>query len=113
MTRAGRVYYPKSYLDWRDSVRKHLKEGDTNLEGPVVVAVEQVRQAPKKSKLTHPPGDADNYLKAILDAITRAGGWWKDDVQVVYAITRKRWTQSGEDPHTAVEIYEIDEDTRP
>lgn len=106
VTRWG-VYYGKLYTAWRDLAKEHLADGGINWEGPVMVVMEHVVKRPKTTKLDYPMPDVDNYAKATLDAITRKGGYWMDDKQVVYLIASKRWTFNDEDPHTLVEIYEL------
>ena len=47
--------------------------------------------------------DVDNYGKAALDAINKAGIWW-DDSQVVECTFRKFWAAVGEKPCVEVRI---------
>lgn len=39
--------------------------------------------------------DADNLAKAVLDAITQLGGFWKDDAQVTRLVVTKNYSTLG------------------
>ena len=88
----------------RDAIRRQLPEGWTPLGDPVELSVYLVYP---ERKIDNLPGDAliphterpdaDNLVKSILDAATRAGVWL-DDAQVFDLRVRKfrgrvpRWT---------------------
>jgi len=59
---------------------------------PVRVWVRFAVPRPKTSKLVQPKPDLDNYLKALLDALTRAGNVWEDDHLVADIQATKVWT---------------------
>lgn len=106
VTRWG-TYHAKPYKQWLDAAEAHLP-GLTDLIGPdanLLVIVESICTRAKTSKLVRPKGDADNYAKGPLDAITHSSGYWKDDVQVVDLVSRKRFAAKGEPARTVVHIY--------
>jgi Holliday junction resolvase RusA-like endonuclease len=55
--------------------------------------------------LIGPKPDIDNFLKAALDAVTKVGGYWEDDHQIVWVTANKRWCHEGEEPHTTVQFF--------
>jgi len=59
---------------------------------PVRVWVRFAVPKPKTTKLVQPKPDLDNYLKALLDALTRAGNVWEDDHLVADIRATKVWT---------------------
>lgn len=110
VTRTGHAYTPsgpigpyKAALGLRAAAEAR-RRGWTLTEGPVRVLVECVFSRPA-SHLTAAgefraaapgfpglrAGDVDNLGKAVLDAITRGGGVWKDDAQVVELTVAKRY----------------------
>lgn len=108
----GRAYFKKAYQQWRKAAEKELGTGPEAHAGPLLVAVELVTEQPGKSSLTHPRYDCDNAVKGPLDALSKVEGYWLDDKQVAYLLVRKRWADRGEEPHTIVEAYALNEDTR-
>jgi Holliday junction resolvase RusA-like endonuclease len=60
------------------------------------VAVEVIVRRPASTKKRRPKGDRDNFEKGVFDAITQAGGWWKDDDQIVEGPFLKRWAKDDE-----------------
>lgn len=122
-TRQGHVYTPSGAvgpykaaigLQAAATARRH---GWKVTEGPVQVWIECVFARPPSHltasgelRKTAPPfpglrnGDVDNLGKAVLDAITRGGGVWKDDAQVVELTVAKRYGAAG---RTAVEIRRL------
>lgn len=107
VTRWG-VYYSKTYSSWKKLAEENTASGPLELAAttPLVVIVESVCKKAKSSKLAFPKGDTDNYAKGPLDVITKAEGYWCDDKQVVWLLSGKRFAAPGEDPHTAVHIYQ-------
>lgn len=73
------------------------------LEGPLGVVVQVVCTKPRTSKLDMPRQDVDNFAKAILDALTKAGAWL-DDAQVARLTIEKRFAAKGEAGHVSIEI---------
>lgn len=102
----GTAYSPKEYKDWMDNAVGAVLEETTfdqkmsPLEGPLTVALVFTVARPKTTKLSAPKPDVDNYAKAILDAMTKAGVW-HDDSQVEFLAIKKMW---GEEDSIDVEV---------
>jgi len=105
VTRWG-TYYSKTYKAWKEAAERSLQPGTLHLGAdiPLIVIVRVIARRPKSTKLTTPRGDLDNYVKAPLDVITKVGGYWKDDTQVVSIISWKRFAEEDEQPRTEVDI---------
>ena len=100
MTKGGHVYTPDSAMDWKEAVsvacRLRVKETITR---PVRLAVYFCFPMPKRIKagggvsphVSKP--DADNLLKAVMDAMTWANVW-TDDALVFSSVTEK-WYHEG------------------
>lgn len=95
------AYYAKPYARFKHAagVLVAYAYRGPRLSGPLSCVAEFVVRRPKKTKLSHPKPDIDNYLKAALDACNRIV--WDDDAQVcgLRDGTCKRWTEPGEEPH--------------
>ena len=104
--RVGRwgTYYPKTYRKWRDETEEMLKRfadvSEPVERGPVYVVIHTVAKRPQRLTRGFPRGDVDNFAKAALDAVTRAGLIWHDDDQVIVLSIGKRYAEPGEQPHT-------------
>lgn len=107
MTRWGETYYPKGYEAWRQAAGPHIPRIPAPLNGAVGVVVESVLPPFKTVTRDYPGGDVDNYAKSVLDIVTKTGGVWNDDAQVVVLSSSKRFTRDGEEPHTYVYIREV------
>jgi Holliday junction resolvase RusA-like endonuclease len=95
------VYTEPGYRTWLDEAIRQIKllhapYPDAPFEGDVWVAVEVIVRKPKTTKRRRPHGDRDNFEKGVFDAITKAGGWWKDDDQIVEGPFLKRWANDDE-----------------
>ncbi|MEF3309300.1 RusA family crossover junction endodeoxyribonuclease [Paenibacillus sp. GYB004] len=113
-----RLYDPKKSRDYKDYIRLAAAEHapPALLEGPLAMMVTAFRPIPKsfsqKKAVAAERGeilptskpDADNYLKAVKDALK--GVIWKDDSQVVDAYVRKRY---GVRPRIEIKIRQIGE----
>ena len=89
-------------------------------EGIVRVTVEAVASRPKRLlRKGDPEGrmwrpakpDADNVLKAVLDALVNAGVL-RDDVQAVEVIARSWYASKGEGPSVEVNVQPMREEGR-
>jgi len=98
----AQVYTSPGYREWLDKAVPLLKAADPMLPPnvrklPVRIEIEVRIKRPKSTKRQQPAGDNDNYEKGVWDAMTKAGGWWVDDTQIVENRTVKRWT-NGDEP---------------
>lgn len=90
------AYNDPDYTKWKTEVARQLVQmpkPDESLKNIRLRCHFEVEQ-PKKTKLSTPRGDVDNYAKGLMDAITQAN-WWKDDSQVVHLSTSKSWAPKG------------------
>lgn len=123
-TRGGRMYTPdgrglkvyKTAIGYAAASRARRARWEIS-EGPHEVFIEAVFARPpshvakdgslRKTAPTFPGrncGDLDNLEKAVWDAITRGGGVWLDDTQVVGNGGRKRYAAPGEIARLVVTI---------
>jgi len=92
------VYNPSEYKKWLADAQEQLIQQlgpDHPITGPVAVNLVVTVQKPKTSKLPFPKPDIDNFVKAVLDAMTDAQVW-EDDTQVGQLTARKQWGAIGE-----------------
>lgn len=101
ITPAGRrpiasAYSPAEYRQWQEDAHEQLisQINHPELTGPLTVRIHVQVQKPRTSKLSHPSPDVDNYAKAVMDAMTKAGVWL-DDKQVVALTVTKEWGSIG------------------
>lgn len=99
MARSGRVYNPTTADEWKRAVAKACREAGAKFPKGAAVAMDVEFYLPMRGArevgaphLATP--DLDNLLKAVMDAMTRAGVW-ADDSQVFCLTSRK--TISGGD----------------
>lgn len=105
------TYYSKAYTKFRKEAEVELRSlpsGEPTDE-PLFVVTEVICTKPRTGKLSHPKGDIDNYEKSIFDAITKAEKYWRDDRQIVGAMTVKRYAAPGEQSGYHVTAYAIKE----
>jgi len=104
------TYYGKTYKAWKANAERFLMPGTLHLASTarLLVVTQAIVRKPKTSKLVVPRGDTDNYAKGPLDVITKAGGYWVDDQQVLCLISSKRFASKDEQPRTEVHIYTCD-----
>lgn len=86
------AYYPKAYAEWKTEAAALITEARTEppATGPLILTARFAVKRPKSTKLTAPKADIDNYLKALMDAMT-AAEVWEDDAQVVVVNASKEW----------------------
>lgn len=98
VTRFGSVYYGKPYKRFYDAAQAAFATmAAPYTEKPLIWLGEFVIEKPRTGKLDYPRGDADNFAKGPLDAMTKAvEKFWKDDNQVVGMIAFKRYAEPGE-----------------
>jgi Holliday junction resolvase RusA-like endonuclease len=115
----GRHYLPAKSAEYRERIRTAWMQaggpclGDAPLSCSAIFHIARFpthygtgRNAEKirpKYADALPPGDTDNYLKAVLDALSRFA--FADDTQVVcLAGVHKRWADGG-GPRSAIELW--------
>lgn len=106
----ARVYNPSTADEWKDAIRLAAIEHGETFDGPVSLAITFYMPKPKRHKagsqhMTKP--DLDNLVKAVMDALTKAG-WWKDDCQVVSLVASKHYEMKGQElpgAHICALIY--------
>ena len=109
--RAG-VYDPGTADDWKRCIMLFLKRHRPAqpVTGGVIFAIHHYMPRPKShygtgknagvlkadapADYTAKP-DADNLVKAAMDAITQMGGFWLDDSQVIACTITKRYADNG------------------
>lgn len=86
------AYYPRPYTIWQVEAAELLAPHapEVPLEGPLMLEVTFYVERPRTSKLLVPKGDVDNYVKSLMDALTKAE-FWNDDSQVAYLVAKKQW----------------------
>lgn len=107
VTRWG-TYYNDKYKNWMIEAPKHIPVVEKPLEGALAVNMVYKVTKAKTSKRTWPRGDIDNFEKAVLDALTKAGVWGDDD-QVVHVSHTKRFLRPGEVAGVQVRITKGDD----
>lgn len=108
--RVGRygTFYPKKYNEYRGTAQEHLApfRRDKLITGAVKVHCEFIVKKPKNPTNPYPSkGDIDNYVKALLDAVTKAEVFWKDDMQITDLNATKRYCNEGEEPCTKMTAF--------
>lgn len=72
------------------------------------IELEFICKRPKRpSNPDCPRYDIDNLIKSPLDAITHAGMVWKDDIQILECVGKKRYQKDGEDYGTKIKITRL------
>lgn len=94
------TYYDKKYKTFLEEAPRQIRAEalcrsgaiERPLEGPLEMVVHFYVERPKSTKRGTPRYDIDNYLKGIMDAMTKAGVWHDDD-QVSKVLAKKSfWT---------------------
>ena len=114
--RHGNWYTPANSLEYRDRIQAAwMMAGRPSFDAQPLSINAQVYVAHPKShyttagdlkpkhELAIPPGDTDNYAKAIADALNQLA--YKDDTQITcWAAISKHWTQPGLE-HTTIQLW--------
>jgi Holliday junction resolvase RusA-like endonuclease len=103
-----RAYFTGPYKVFRlamiDIVPETIGECFIPYERSLRVDVEIYVKRPKKTKLSAPRADIDNYLKAIFDSLN--GKLWEDDKQIISVYATKQWAQPGEEGYFTLGLEE-------
>lgn len=100
-TRSGHAHTPNKSIrftrDFRILARPHLPKEvlDGSLSISVHFLIQKPKSVPNKRKWPNVRPDLDNYLKAVLDAMSPQGPWkgfWKDDGQIIHVIASKQYS---------------------
>lgn len=110
--RVGRfgTYFSKNYEDFRNecfTFLSKIKKNHPQTESKFIVEIEFICRKPSKPANEYPIGDVDNFLKGPLDALTKVGMFWKDDVQVIDLRGTKRYQETDEAFGMHLKITEI------
>ena len=100
--------YKKFRADMVELIPEIIGNAFVPYDMPLSVDVEIYVKQPKKTKLTAPRGDIDNYLKAIFDSLN---GWlWEDDKQINTVYATKQWAPARYDGgYFTIGVGKIDE----
>ena len=101
------TYFGRPYTIFRQTSQPYADAYNERppIKGPVVILIEIVCTKPKTGKLLHPRGDVDNYVKGVMDVMTKSNKFWNDDVQVVALNAYKRYTDKSTDEAAGSHIY--------
>jgi Holliday junction resolvase RusA-like endonuclease len=97
------AYYTGPYKRWMQEAEVAIPEAEVTHQGNLSVTLDLVCLRPRTTKRDNPRGDIDNYIKAVLDALTKKH-YWNDDDQIVHLYAHKRWPLPDEEPHFRVRI---------
>lgn len=112
VTRYG-AYHTKNYTEFKNEAHRELlklklPKAD---EGMFYVSLEIICKKPRNPSQEYPQGDVDNYVKSYLDAITKAGLVWNDDVQVIGLNAVKRYQEPKEEYGCNITIRKVKDAT--
>jgi len=105
------TYFTKTYIDFRNEMYiflNRIKEKHPVCDKTYAVEIEFICRKPLSPSNPYPVGDVDNFLKGPLDAITKVGMFWVDDVQVLDLRGKKRYQNKGEDFGMNITITELE-----
>ena len=91
------TFYGKRYEKFRREMREVLRAyPEAPLDGPLFIELAFFIPPPKTTKRGWPRGDIDNYIKGPLDSMTKHGGFYSDDDQIVFVTATKHFTKDDE-----------------
>ena len=99
------AYFAGPYKQFRKDMIDMVADilGDWEpIEGAIQVDLELYVKQPKKTKLSAPKADIDNYCKAILDCMNKK--LWVDDTQIVKIYAVKQWATKEEDGYFVIGV---------
>jgi Holliday junction resolvase RusA-like endonuclease len=104
------TYFSKNYEDFRNQCSLFLskiKKQYPPQAGKFKVQILFICHKPANPANSYPRGDVDNFLKGPLDAITKAGMIWEDDIQITRLIGIKRYAKAGEQVGMKITITKL------
>jgi len=108
--RGGRayVYKGKLYAEFLQAALVQVAEQkpEVPLSGDLVCLMEVICTKPRNTKRSRPNGDADNFAKGVMDAMTQ-GGIYDDDDSLVSITVVKRWAEEGENAGVKVALGKL------
>ena len=103
------AYFTGPYKKFRtamiDIVPDVLGDGFIPMDSAIAVDVEVYVKRPKKTKLSAPRADIDNYLKAIFDSLN--GKLWDDDKQIIKVYAVKQWAAEDSDGYFTIGVSKL------
>lgn len=101
------VFYGKPYTTFRQKAQPYADAYNLHppILGSVHILVECVCTKPKTGRLKSPRGDVDNYVKGVMDVMTKSGNFWNDDAQVVSLQVVKRYTDLSTDEVAGCNVF--------
>jgi Holliday junction resolvase RusA-like endonuclease len=99
--KTGHTYNPNTAKEWKERVQTYFTlHRQPQIEEPVKLSVSFFLPRPKRlvgvdRSIPHvSKPDADNLLKAVMDAMTNVGVW-RDD-SLVFSVSADKWYAQGE-----------------
>ena len=109
-TKDGRTfsstYYAGRYAQFIKDADKAIPRAEHTHQGELEVTVLCRVLKPKTTKRSNPRGDIDNYLKGVLDALTKKG-YWNDDDQIVELHASKVFVVNPDSAGISLTIVEL------
>jgi len=101
------TYYGKTYKAFRAAFAAEVEEFRKDFR-PLLADKLKVKAVfnvvrPKTTKLVHPRGDIDNYLKALFDSCNEFT--WRDDIQIAEVWAHKQWSE--DEGYITLDIEEL------
>ena len=110
-------YHTKNYAEFIRMAAKWLRDNadiigfeDVSGKNHIRVDLDIILKPPKRITIAYGRGDLDNYVKAYLDAFTKSGLFFVDDMQITEINATKRYQEQGEDYGAYITISEIEND---
>lgn len=109
------TYYAGKYKEFIAATEKAIPRSEHTHRGDLAVTVRCFVTKPRTTKRSNPRGDVDNYVKGVLDAMTKKD-YWEDDDQICLLVVEKRFADGrGVYPLPGIEVminrYEHDMET--
>jgi Holliday junction resolvase RusA-like endonuclease len=108
VSRAGWSYYAEPYRSFKEDLGELVAaawKGKEPITVPLRARIVVVKEQPGSTKLEAPKPDADNYAKAVMDAMNKIV--YHDDSQIELLTAHKRWAEKGEAGYITVRLVPI------